>query len=52
MAKYDYRAIDANGKIKKGTIEANSEEIQEITDKYIKEVDDIAKAKKEEIMSV
>ena len=26
MAKYDYRAIDANGKIKKGTIEANSEE--------------------------
>ncbi len=26
MAKYDYRAIDANGKVKKGTIEANSEE--------------------------
>ena len=26
MAKYDYRAIDANGKIKRGTIEANSEE--------------------------
>ena len=26
MAKYDYRAIDANGKIKKGTIEAKSEE--------------------------
>lgn len=26
MAKYDYRAIDANGKVKRGTIEANSEE--------------------------
>ena len=26
MAKYDYRAIDANGKVKKGTIEANSED--------------------------
>lgn len=26
MAKYDYRAIDANGKVKKGTIEANNEE--------------------------
>lgn len=26
MAKYDYRAIDANGKVKKGTIEANNED--------------------------
>ncbi len=26
MAKYDYRAIDSNGKVKRGTIEANSEE--------------------------
>ena len=26
MAKYDYRAIDANGKVKKGTIEASTEE--------------------------
>lgn len=26
MAKYDYRAIDANGKVKRGTIEANSED--------------------------
>ena len=26
MAKYDYRGMDSNGKIKKGTIEANTEE--------------------------
>ena len=26
MAKYDYRTIDASGKVKRGTIEANSED--------------------------
>ncbi len=48
----ELKKMKKNGDITEDDLDDGEEEIQEITDKYIKEVDDIAKAKKEEIMSV
>ena len=48
----ELKKMKKNGDITEDDLDDGEEEIQEITDKYIKEVDNIAKAKKEEIMSV
>lgn len=48
----ELKKMKKNGDITEDDLDDGEEEIQEITDKYIKEVDDIAKAKKDEIMSV
>ena len=48
----ELKKMKKNGDITEGDLDDGEEEIQKITDKYIKEVDDVAKAKKEEIMSV
>ncbi len=48
----ELKKMKKNGDITEDDLDDGEEEIQKITDKYIKECDDTAKAKKEEIMSV
>ena len=48
----ELKKMKKNGDITEDDLDDGEEEIQKITDKYIKEVDEIAKAKKDEIMSV
>ena len=48
----ELKKMKKNGDITEDDLDDGEDEIQKITDKYIKECDEAAKAKKEEIMSV
>ena len=48
----DFKKLEKNGEITEDELHRSGDEIQKITDSYIKQIDDIAKSKEDEIMEI
>ena len=48
----DYKAQKKNGEVTEDELKVIEKDIQALTDKYIKEIDDITSAKEKEILEV
>lgn len=51
-ANEDFKKLEKNSEITEDDLHRNGEEIQKLTDSYIKKIDDIAKEKEDEIMEI
>lgn len=51
-ANEEFKKLEKNGDITEDELHRNGEDIQKLTDSYIKQIDDIAKNKEDEIMEV
>ena len=51
-ANEEFKKLEKNGEITEDDLHRNGEEIQKLTDSYIKKIDEIAKEKENEIMEI
>ncbi|WP_210469409.1 ribosome recycling factor [Sporosarcina sp. 6E9] len=51
-ANEEFRKLEKNAEITEDELHRNGDEIQKLTDSYIKKIDDLAKAKEDEIMEI
>lgn len=51
-ANEDFKKLEKSSEITEDELHRNGDEIQKLTDAYIKKIDDIAKAKEDEVMEV
>jgi ribosome recycling factor len=51
-ANEEFKKLEKNAEITEDELHRNGDEIQKLTDSYIKKIDDLAKAKEDEIMEI
>ncbi|WP_172369694.1 ribosome recycling factor [Sporosarcina jiandibaonis] len=51
-ANEEFKKLEKNGEITEDELHRNGDEIQKLTDSYIKKIDDLAKEKEDEIMEI
>ncbi|QUW21870.1 ribosome recycling factor [Sporosarcina sp. Marseille-Q4063] len=51
-ANEEFKKLERNAEITEDELHRNGDEIQKLTDSYIKKIDDLAKAKEDEIMEI